>query len=435
MTTVKGTRMASPTPDSQQDVVIIGGGPSGSTAAIVLARAGLSVLIVERQQFPRFHIGESLLPKNMELFRLLGLEEKLRSIPHTKKYGVELALGHETTSSLFSFEDCLGPSESMALNVERAAFDALLLDEAESAGATVLRQSAVREVLNLADDDVRVTIDDREVRARYLIDASGQATYLGKHLRIRRVQPDLKKVSYFGHFGNVFRHPGKREGYPAIVMMEDGWFWIIPIDATRTSVGLVMTHEQAKAMDQTPAKILEEAIFRCPMMTKRMANSTPIGPCHAIADFSYRCEPYAGKGYFLVGDAATFVDPVFSTGVCLGMMSAWRAAEYLLSILRRGSDPERARRGYIKYIRGSSSVFFRFVRNFYRHSFREVVLCEVGPLDIHRAVLSILAGNVFSKPRFRLVWRLWMFEAIHRIQRFLPAAPKRRRVPLFPSAP
>ncbi|MFB3132248.1 MAG: NAD(P)/FAD-dependent oxidoreductase [Rhodothermales bacterium] len=427
--------MASPTPDSQHDVIIIGGGPSGSTAAIVLARAGLSVLVVERQQFPRFHIGESLLPKNMELFRLLGLEEKLRSIPHTKKYGVELALGHETTSSLFSFEDCLGPSESMALNVERAAFDTLLLNEAESAGATVLRRSAVREVLNLADDDVRVTIDDREVRARYLVDASGQATYLGKRLGIRHVQPDLKKVSYFGHFANVFRHPGKQEGYPAIVMMEDGWFWIIPIDATRTSVGLVMKHAQAKAMDRNPAEMLEGAISRCPVMTERMTNSTPVGPCHAIADFSYRCEPYAGEGYFLVGDAATFVDPVFSTGVCMGMMSAWRAAEDLLSILCHGSDPERARRGYIKYIRGSSSVLFRFVRNFYRHSFREVVLCEVGPLDVHRAVLSILAGNVFPKPRFRLVWRLWMFEAIHRIQRYLPAAPKRERVPLFPSTP
>ncbi len=166
-----------------------------------------------------------------------------------------------------------------------------------------------------------------------------------------------------------------------------------------------------------------------------MANSTPVGPCQAIADFSYRCEPYAGEGYFLVGDAATFVDPVFATGVCMGMMSASCAAETLLSILRHGADPECARRGYIDYVEGSSSVLFRFVRNYYRHSFREVLLQEVGPLDVHRAVVAILAGNVFPKPRFRLVWRLWLFEAIHRVQRFLPVAPKRGSVPLFSSTP
>lgn len=427
--------MASLTPDRKHDVIVIGAGPSGSTAAIILARAGVDVLVVERQKFPRFHIGESLLPKNMELFRSLGLEDKLLSIPHTKKYGVELAFGHEKVSTLLSFDDCFDPSEKMSLNVERAPFDALLLNEARAAGAKVLCGSAVREILHLADNDVRVTIGDQEVHARYLIDSSGQATFLGKHLGIRQVLADQKKISYFGHFKNVFRHPGKHEGYATIVMMDDGWFWIIPLDATKTSVGVVLSHEQSKTINGTPAEILEGAIARCPLMSDRMANADPIVSYRAIADFSYRCKPYAGEGYFLVGDAAAFLDPVFSTGVCLGMMGASSAAEALVSILRHGADPERERRAYIDYVEGSSSVLFRFVRNFYRHSFREVLLRGMGPLNVHRAVLSLLAGNVFPKPQFSIVWRLWFFEAIHVLQRFMPVVPKRDKVSLYPNSP
>jgi len=158
---------------SNCDVAIIGGGPSGTTAALLLARDGLDVVIIERLQFPRFHIGESLLPRNMQLFRELGLEQQLRSIPHIDKNGVERALGHETKSSFFSFADCLGPSETHALNVERAPFDALLLDEAEQAGATVLRGEAVRDLLCLRDNDVTLLVGERRIHAKYLIDASG----------------------------------------------------------------------------------------------------------------------------------------------------------------------------------------------------------------------------------------------------------------------
>lgn len=417
------------------DVVVIGGGPAGSTAGLLLAREGLQVLITEREHFPRFHIGESLLPRNMTLFRQLGIEEKLRSIPHTDKYGVEVALGHEDGSSFFSFSDCLGDGEVRALNVERAAFDALLLAEAERAGASVWRGRPVDRILHLEDGNVRLEIGAQTIRARYVIDASGQSTVVGNHLRTRTILPDLKKVAYFGHFSGVRRHRGFREGYPAIVMMRDGWFWIIPLDQTRTSVGLVLRLSLAKQVGARPAEMLDLAISRCPMMARRMENATPLNECTAIADYSYRCRPYAGEGYFLAGDAATFVDPVFSTGVCIGMMGAARAAEGVIDILQNVVAPKRARRSYIRYVESSTSVLFDMVRSYYRHSFREILLQEVGPLGIHRAVVSILAGNVFPRPRFALSWRLWLFRLIHRVQAYLPVAPRRESHALVPEPP
>ena len=413
------------------DVTIIGGGPSGATAAIVLARAGLEVLIIERQQFPRFHIGESLLPKNMELFRELGLEEKLRSIPHIDKNGVELTLGHETESSFFSFADCLGPSEPRALNVERAPFDALLLDEAERAGAIVLRGTAVRALQSLKDNDVTLLVGEQRVRAKYVIDASGQSTYVAKHLGTRKLLAGMKKIAHYRHFRNVWRNSGLREGYATIVMMRDGWFWIIPLDETTTSVGLVMDQDLGKQVPLPPDEMLAWGIARCPTMARRMVDAVAQGSCHVSADFSYRCKPYAGEGYFLVGDAAAFLDPVFSTGVCMGMMSATHAAKQLIAILQHDASPAAARRHYVRYVERTSSTLFKFVRSYYRHSFREVILQESGPVDVHRAIISILAGNVFPRLRFSQRWRMWLFRCFCRMQSLAPLAPRREAVGLL----
>jgi 2-polyprenyl-6-methoxyphenol hydroxylase-like FAD-dependent oxidoreductase len=149
------------------------------------------------------------------------------------------------------------------------------------------------------------------------------------------------------------------------------------------------------------------------------------------ADFSYRCDPYAGPGYFLVGDAATFLDPIFSTGVCLGMMSGVRAAEGIEAILRRGEAPKRVRRDYIRYVEGSSSVFFRLVELYYQSSFRGLFLESSGPLQVHRAVLSILAGNVFPRPVFALRWRMKLFELLVALNRWFPLATRRERFSLM----
>lgn len=406
------------------DVVIVGGGPSGATAGMVLARAGVSTLVVEGDAFPRFHIGESLLPRNMRLLRELGLEERVKALPSIAKHGVEFTFGHTTESRSIAFVDGLEASEPVALNVERAPFDALLLDEARNSGAEICSGSRVRDVVRLEDGDCVLSVGERQVSSRYVIDASGQATFLGKRLGLRKVLPDMRKVSYYGHFENVTRHEGKQEGYPALVMMKDAWFWIIPLDEKKTSIGLVMDHEDAKKVGLPPERMLEWAIARCPVLKQRTADAVFPDRYEVGADFSYRCAPYAGPGYFLVGDAATFVDPVFSTGVCLGMASAARAADDLIRVLRGETNPDAARKGYIDYVEGSCAVLFKLVRHYYTHPFRELWIRGEGPFGIHRALISILAGEVFPRPSRTLMWRYWLFELAVRLQRRFPIAPR-----------
>ena len=422
---------ANPPESHRHDAVVVGGGPTGATAALVLARAGLDVAVVERARFPRFHVGESLLPGNMPLLRELGLDEGLHRVPHILKRGVEFAWGHEEESQLFSFADGLLVAEATTINVERAPFDAHLLAAARAAGARVDEGAAARRILRLDDDGGEVAVADgdgraeRTVRARILLDASGQTTFVGKHLGSRRVLPDLRKVAYFGHFRNVDRLPRGREGDPTLVMMRDGWFWSIPLDAERTSIGLVLDQEAARLAGVAPDRMLAWGIARCPFLRRRTAAAI-FPPSNGVAaDFSYRCEPYAGPGYFLVGDAATFVDPIFSTGICLGMMGAVKAAEAVLAI-RAGADPERARRRYVRFVEHGSAPFFRLVRQYYDPAFRDLLMEGRGPLGIHRAVLSVLAGFVFPRPVFALRWRLRLFDFLVACQRHFRLVPPRQ---------
>jgi flavin-dependent dehydrogenase len=413
------------------DALIVGGGPAGSTAALVMARAGLRVKVLERAGFPRFHVGESLLPRNFALFRELGLLDALEDLPKVDKKGAEFILGSGGEPSLFPFTLGLIPGEKSSFNLERAPFDERLLAAARAAGAEVEEGVAVRKILRLEDGRVEVATDAGEIAARYLIDATGQATLLGKHLQTRKVLPHLKKIAYFGHFENVWRRPGDEGGYIVVVVCEEGWFWMIPLDETRMSIGLVMHEHVARQVGLPGDQMLAWGISRCPELQRRTADATFPTETHVVADFSYRCAPYAGPGYFLAGDAATFIDPIFSTGVCMGMMSGVEAGRAITAIVQRGAAPAPLRKRYIRFIDGSSSAFFRLVTLSYDHSFRELFLNGQGPLQIHRAAMSMLAGNVFPRPAFALRWRFWLLGIFAWINRYIPLVPRRERFSLL----
>jgi flavin-dependent dehydrogenase len=410
----------------RHDVIIAGGGPAGSTAALTLARAGRRVLLLEKDAHPRFHIGESILPRNTPLLRELGIEERVRALPHLPKFGAEFGLGNDHQTRRFTFNDGLLPGFPV-FNIERAHLDKLLLDLAREAGATVREATPVEAITRLASGDVTVQAGGQAHHARVLLDCSGHGTIVGRHLGTRQpfTDPNLQKVAYFQHFDNVWHHPGAEAGHPGIIMCKEGWFWLIGLREGKTSVGFVTRPSFVRELKVPANQLLRWAIARCPVVRQRMAHARGTADNMVLADFSYRCRPYAGPGHYLVGDAAAFLDPIFSTGVTLAMISAHHCAGLVHQQLDGRLTEAQAQRAHIRFIESSTRPFWRLITSYYHHSFRELFMNGSGPLSVHKAVISLLAGQVFPQPVWALRWRLELFLAFMHLQKRFPLVPRR----------
>jgi geranylgeranyl reductase family protein len=414
------------------DVAIIGGGPAGSTAATLLAKAGRRVIVLEREKFPRFHIGESLLPFSMQQFDRLGVREKLDRT-FMPKYGGEIVAACGTRGVKFYFKDGYRSQRDRAYQVTRSEFDKVLLDHSRENGAEVHEETEVTK-LDFADDRVKIDIEAANgsrstMEARYLLDCSGRQTILGGLFNLKKTYEHLRKFSVFAHYENVERLPGKDATLIRMVRGLDRWFWLIPLTETRTSVGVVMDTSTFRSSKLAPEAALEKFIAEQPLMVERMKNATRVSPVYSASDFSYRNRRLFGSRWLLAGDAAGFIDPVFSSGVFLAMMSAEKAADTLEEVLGDESKRQRLFKKYSRTVNRIMDIYVTFVNAWYRRGkeFLEVFLNPTETMQIAAAVNAVLAGN--SGKSFSVKWRMWVFYFFVYAQRFVAFSPRLSLIP------
>src|SRR5437588_1431504 len=407
------------------DVAIIGGGPAGSTAAALLSRAGRRVIVFEREKFPRFHIGESLLPFSMKAFTRLGLHEKLLRAGFMKKFGGEIIGACSENGTKFYFKDGYRSQTDHAYQVTRGDFDKVLLDHAVECGAEIREETSVDRV-EFSNEDVELEVksngSSHSVRAQYLVDASGRTSVLGRQFKIKKNYDHLQKLSIFAHYEGVWRRDGIDGTLTVLVRAVDRWFWLIPLTAERTSVGVVLDSETFRKSKLSAEDYLEQALAEQPTIAKRMTNARRVTKVYLEADFSYRSARLYGDRWLLAGDAAGFIDPIFSSGVFLAVFSGEKCADVLNEVLDR---PRKAKRLFARYERSvnrAMGVYLRFVNAWYTKEFIDVFLAPRNVPRLAQAVNAVLGGNVGNS--FPIRWRMWVFYFLVWLQRRHPIAPK-----------
>lgn len=361
-------------PSKSTRVLILGGGPAGATAASFLAREGIEVTLLEREVFPRYHIGESLLPSCLEIVDLIGARHLIEAEGFQKKPGAYLEWGTEKWS--LDFGELRG-RHTYSFQVERSKFDHILLRHAAAQGAAVHEGIEVRALdFDSAGRPCRAHWVQKadagvtgEIAFDYLIDASGRNGLMAsRYLRNRKYHRVFQNVALWGYWtGAVCQEPGYRQGSIAVGSIPEGWLWSIPFSDGRTSIGAVIHKSAFKSQHETASieEVYHQAIASCPLLTKVCAPATLVSDVHLETDYSYAAEVFCGPGFFLCGDAACFLDPLLSTGVHLAMLSAMLSAASIASLLRGEVQEEAALTFFEKSYRQAYLRFLVFVSAFY----------------------------------------------------------------------
>lgn len=331
-------------PASQADVVVIGGGPAGATASTLLAQRGHRVVLFEREKFPRFHIGESLIPETYWVLKRLNMLEKMRSSPFVKKHSVQFVGSSGRLSEPFYFSEHKPHEASQTWQVLRSQFDQMMLDNAREHGVEAHEQVHVLDVLFDGERARGVRIREaggttREVTAQVVIDASGQSTLLSNRLKLRVSDPELRKGAVWSYFEGAYRDTGRDEGATLVLLTagRKGWFWYIPLHNDIVSVGVVSSFEYLFSGRGSHEKIFNEELENCPAAKQRVADARRVTDYFATRDFSYHARQAAGDGWVLVGDAFGFLDPLYSSGVLLALKSGQLAADAVSAGLKAGN--------------------------------------------------------------------------------------------------
>jgi flavin-dependent dehydrogenase len=328
----------------QADVVVIGGGPAGSTVSTLIAQRGHRVVLFERERFPRFHIGESLIPETYWVLKRLGMLPKMQRSHFVRKYSVQFVNSAGRESAPFYFQDNKPHECSQTWQVVRSEFDTMMLQNAREHGVDAREGVRVLDVIFDGDRaaGVRVREEDgtaREVRARVVVDASGQNGLLMNRLRLRVWDPILNKGAIWTYWQGAYRDTGKDEGATLVIQNGNrkGWFWYIPLHDDIVSVGVVAPFDYLFKGRTNYARTYDEEVEMCPGVKQRVANATRATGYFATKDYSYRSTQVAGDGWVLVGDAFGFLDPLYSSGVLLALKSGELAADAVCDGLASGN--------------------------------------------------------------------------------------------------
>jgi flavin-dependent dehydrogenase len=320
----------------EPEVVVIGGGPAGSTVSTLLAKKGITVQLFERERFPRFHIGESLIPETYWVLKELDMLPKMQASHFTKKYSVQFVNSEGRESAPFYFWDNKPHECSQTWQVVRSEFDQMMLDNAREHGVTVFEGVRVHDVIFDGERAVGVRIRDgegfREVRAKVVVDASGQNGLLMNRLGLRVWDPILNKGAIWTYWEGAYRDSGRDEGATLVIQTanKQGWFWYIPQHDNVVSIGVVAPFDYIFKGRGSYAQTYDEEVEMCPGLKQRLANAKKVTGYFATKDYSYRSTRVAGDGWVLVGDAFGFLDPLYSSGVLLALKSGQLAAEAIV---------------------------------------------------------------------------------------------------------
>jgi flavin-dependent dehydrogenase len=390
------------------DVLILGGGPAGSTAGTILADAGIDTVILESETFPRFHVGESLLPHTLPLLDRLGVHDTVRALPHTRrKDGASFVTHDGSRHVVYWFDEAFPPAIPYAYQVRRDEFDRALLEHARARGAQVLAgwQATApkwegRRLVGL----IARGPDGQEhlLRSRVFLDASGQSSFVAGRMGWRFPYQRHRKVSAVTHLHRVWLPSGREAGNITIALTDGGWFWLIPFADDSVSVGVVLDVDQWRARGGDAEAVFSSAVERTPEVARRLVGAEKMLPVTAIQNFSYRVMHVGGDGFCLIGDAGGFLDPIFSTGVFIATSTAASAAQDIIEGLTRHGRIEGSDFGpTIALTHTFHRIFFSFVRAYYDPHFLAFFFSPSDALGLRAAVVSLLAADVVGPGTWR----------------------------------
>jgi len=394
--------------ETECDVLVVGGGPAGSTVAALLAQRGERVVLVEKDKHPRFHIGESLLPLNLPLIEKLGVADEVKRIGIVK-YGAEfVSPTHKKKSVKFEFANAWDKNFPYAYQVRRSEFDHILLKNAASKGATVVEECRVSDVEFLGPQQgVRVKGqtsqgESRRWRAKFLVDATGRDTLLANRFGFKQRNPRHASAAMFAHFTGAKRLSGKEEGNITVFWFDRGWIWFIPLADGATSIGAVASPQYFKARKSDMTKFFMDTIALAPDLIERLKDAKMVSPVTATGNYSYKCACMTGDNYIMLGDAFAFVDPLFSTGVYLAMNSAFLGADVVSTCLHEPAKKELAYKSFEAEIRRAIDIYSWYIQRAPTPAMRHLLMVKRNVFRIEEAVLSVLAGDVFRPLPIRI---------------------------------